>query len=126
MRDAACAVAKDLHLDMTGARDEFLNIDVAASEGGPCFGLAALIRGLDLLGFQYRAGTAAATAGERLDDHRAALEAGEEFLRLIERDRMVEPADHRHIGLARSLARLRLVAEQLEMLDVGADEGQAG
>ena len=126
MCDASCPIAKNLHLDMAGARDEFLDIDVAASKCGLRFGLTALVGGLDLLGLENSAGAAAATAGERLDDHRAALQAREELLRLLERDRVIESADHRDVGLARGLARLRLVAEQVEMLDVGADENQAG
>src|SRR5262249_31837831 len=67
MGDAASAVAKDLHLDMTRARNEFFDVDVAASERSLGFGLAALVRVLDLLGLEDRAGAAAAAAGNRLD-----------------------------------------------------------
>ncbi len=43
-------------------------------------------------------------------------ERREERLRLVERDRAVEAADHRHGGRRRRLPRAGLVAEQLEVL----------
>ena len=43
MRDGAGAVAEDLHLDVAGAGQELLDVDVAAAERGLGLGPAALV-----------------------------------------------------------------------------------
>ena len=42
MRDTALTVAEDLHLDVTGAWDEFLHVDVGTAERRAGLGPAAL------------------------------------------------------------------------------------
>ncbi len=126
MRDSAGTVAEDLDLDVAGARDELLNVEIAPAKRGLRLGLTALIGGVDRPSVQHRACAASAAAGHRLDDHRAAVQRGEERVRLVQRNRAVEAANHRHIHGRRGGAGTRLVAEQFEMRDVGTNEGQPG
>jgi hypothetical protein len=50
MRNVAFAVAEDLHLDVAGAGDEFLDVDVGTAERGARLGLAALEGRLQRIG----------------------------------------------------------------------------
>src|SRR5207249_8911926 len=72
MRDAAVAVAEDLHFHVTGAGEKFLHVDLGTAERGACLGLAALEGSLQFIHRQHRTRAATAAAGQRLDDHRAA------------------------------------------------------
>ena len=72
MRHRAGAVADDLHLDVTRAREQPLDIDVAVAERGLRLGPAALHGLGQLVGVGDRAHAAPAAAGDRLDHHRRA------------------------------------------------------
>ena len=76
MRDAAGQVAEDLHLDVAGAGEELLDVDLGAAERGAGLGPAALEGGLQLVGRQHHPRAATAAAGQRLDDHPAARAEG--------------------------------------------------
>ena len=127
MGDGAGAVAEDLDLDVAGAGDEFLDVDVFAAEGGLGFGLAALEGLVDFGGGHDGAGAAAAAAGDGLDDHAAAFaEGGEEGVGFFEGDGVVEAAHGGDGGDEGGGAGLGLVAEEVEVFGGRADEGEAG
>src|SRR5262249_61938742 len=71
-----------------------------------------------------RPGAPPAAPRQRVDDHCTTVERREERLCFAEGYCMVEPADHGHIGRDRSLAGADLVANELEMGDIGSNEGQ--
>ena len=94
------AVAEDLHLDVARARNEFLDVDIAAAERGLAPRTGSAERRPR---FPSRPSTARvprppppATA---LMIIAPPLSDGEERLRLVQRDGVVEAADHRHISL---------------------------
>ena len=90
-------VAEYLHLDVAGAGEELLHVDLGTAERGARLGPAALEGRLQLIGGQHRPRTATASTGQRLDDHAAApAEGSEEGASVVERDGMVEAVDHRY------------------------------
>ena len=124
MGGRAAAVADHLHLDMAGAGQEPLNHHRRVAEGGLRFRLAARVGLGDLVGGGHDAHSAPAAAGDCLDHHRAALaERAEELLRLGERDGGGAAGQDGDIELGGEPPRTRFVAEQLERVDRGTDEG---
>ena len=125
--DRAVLVAEDLHLDVPGARDHLLHVEIAVAEGAERLGATALVGGLDVVGVGDGAGAAATAAGDGLDHHRAArAERCEELPGLVERHGAVGAPEHRDASGCGGRARARLVAKQLQHLDRGADERDAG
>ena len=61
-----CAVADDLHFDMTGAANQPLDIQVAATEGGGSLGAAACEGVIQLGKIVHRTHAASAAAGQCL------------------------------------------------------------
>ncbi len=126
MRDVARAVAEDLDLDMACPGDEFLNVDLGPSERGTGLRLTALEGWLQLVGGQDGAGAATAATSDGFDDHRASrTEGGEEGAGFVEGDGVIQSANDWHGCRDSRGAGARLVAEQFQMGDVGADKGQA-
>ena len=78
----AVLVGKDLHLDVLGLHEIFLDEDVVIAEGLACLALDELERGDNVLGQFAQAHTAAAAAGRRLEDDGEA-EADGLFQRLL-------------------------------------------
>jgi hypothetical protein len=89
-------------------------------------GLTSLKGGFYLVFGRNHARAAPTPSGHGLDDHQAASQRGKERPRLVQGDRVVQPREYRHIGRPRSVAGTGLVAEQVEMRDIGADEDQPG
>jgi hypothetical protein len=87
--------------------------------------LATCIPSLDVCGRSNYAGTSAATSGNCLDYHSGPWSQGfKELLRLIQRYSAVDAADHRDACCDRSQTRARLVAKQIEVIRVWADESK--
>ena len=127
MRDSSGTVADDLHFDMPSTGDEFFDVDLGAAEGGGGFRLAAGEGGIEFARRQHRPRAAPAAPGQGLDNHRPArTQGGEKRLGFGQRDGMVQAPNDRHAGRDRCLPSTGLVAEQVQMADVRADEGQAG
>ena len=125
--EAAGFVAEKLDLDVPGAPDQFLDVQAAVAERALGLGPAALPGLLDLVRRGDDAGSAAASAGNRLDDHRLAVaQAGEELARLLQGRRPVGAAQHRDVRAGRRGARPALVAEEPQHLGPRADECNAG
>ena len=113
--DGAGAIAEDLHLDVARTRDQLLDIELVAAEGGARLGAAALEGGLDLLGAQHHAGAAppppaSALMIMALPDPSDAKKAFASSSVVV-----IETADDGHVGGRRSLPRASLVAEQPEV-----------
>ncbi len=124
MTDAALPVARDLHLDVTRARKQLLDIDFAVAERLLRFVLAKLIGALELGLVEHRPHAAPAAARDRLD-HDAVGRLVEERPRLFEAGRLRGTLQYRHLALLGQGARCRLVAEQVERLRRGPDKDQA-
>src|SRR6266852_1750684 len=73
-------VTHDLYFEVSGARDQLLDIHVAVAEGLSRLRLTAGVGLPDLLGMKYRPHAAAATARHRLDHHRSTVAQGREKL----------------------------------------------
>ena len=130
VRDAALAVADDLHLDVPRPRDQPLHEDGVVAEGGARLGLGARVGLLDLAGVRHDAHAPAAAAGDRLDHHRrldvrVLAEGVEERARLVEADGVGAAGQDRHVVADGQVARLRLVAEQLQRPHRRPHEGDA-
>jgi hypothetical protein len=127
MSDVTCAIAEDLHLDMTHARHELFDIDIGLAERGGGLGSATFEGRRDLVRGEHGACAATTAAGDGLDDHcTSGAEGGEEPARFVQRHRTVESPQHRHGCRDGSSASACLVAEQLQMRHVRSDEGQSG
>ena len=135
--DAAVAVAEaehrpvvvtgDLHLDVPGALDEPLDVDVAVAERRRRLRAGALDGLGHLVDAAHDAHPAAAAAGDRLDDHRRpGRQRGEELFRRRHVDRRGDARHDRHRALDGEGAGPDLVTEQRQRLGGRADEGQTG
>ena len=126
MDDIAVPVAEDLHLDMAGALDELLEIDLVLAEGG--LGLAARRHGVleqrFLVADDAHAAAAAAPGGFQHHRIADALRLGLDELDIV-RQRIGGRHD-RHAGGYGEIARRDLVAEHAHRVGRGADEGNAG
>ena len=122
----AVLVGKDLHLDVLGLHEIFLDEDVVIAEGLACLALDELERGDNVLGHFAQAHAAAAAAGRRLEDDGEAEADG-----LLERllpvtQRLGAAGDDRHAALHGDLLGRELVAHLAEHVARGADERDAG
>ncbi len=121
----AMFVAQDLHLDMAGAQDHFLQVAFAIAKGR--FGLATAFEHLffQLFGLEDRAHAAATTAPACLEHERIADLFGlaADFIHVVAQN--LGRGDDRHTGLDRDAPRAGLVAEGAHGLGLGADEGDA-
>src|SRR5262249_49175114 len=112
-RDAALAISDDLDLDVARARQQALDVDVAAAESGLRFGAAARVGLVEPGGAGDGADAAPAAARDRLDHDRAAgAEAPQRFAGLGETGGLLRPRQRRYVAAGGELARGRLVAEQ--------------
>ncbi len=122
----AAFVAEELDFDVPCPRDQLLDIEAAVAERALGLGPAALVRLFDLLGRGDDAGPAPAAAGERLDDHRAAVfESREELSRFVETGGPIRAAQDGDIGGGGGGTGSALVAEEFQHLEPRADEGDA-
>ena len=120
------AVTDDLHLDVAGAWQKLLDVDVFQSERCPGLRLTALERGIEIRGLRDGASAAPTAAGDGLDDHRPTrTQRLEELPRRLPCCRLVQPLEHRHLRSDGGGAGAGFVPEQLEVLDVRTDEGDA-
>ena len=76
VQDVAVLVAEDLHLDVLGARDVFLEEHCRVAEGAPGLGLGLIEEVVEVAGLQHDAHAAAAAAERGLDDQRKSDLAG--------------------------------------------------
>ena len=112
---------------MARARDEGLDIDVFHAKGRLRLGPAALEGALKVRRVADNPRAAPAATGEGLDDHRLSVsrEADEECSRFVEADAAVDAPRYRDAGCNGRRSSAGLVPEQRQMLDLGADEGDA-
>ena len=112
---------------MARARDEGLDIDVFHAKGRLRLGPAALEGALKVRRVADNPRAAPAATGEGLDDHRLSVsrEADEECSRVVEADAAVDAPRYRDAGCNGRRSSAGLVPEQRQMLDLGADEGDA-
>ena len=125
VRDGAASVADHLHLDVARAGEQAFDDDGGIAEGCGGFGLAAGVGLFKLVGGGDDAHAASAAAGDGLDHHCAAVERCEEGLRFAEADGGGAAGQHGNAVLVGEGAGAGFVAEELESLDGGADEGDA-
>ena len=119
-------VAQDLDLHVPGPGKEGLDIDVRHAEGRLGLGTASGVGALELIRGQDHPGTPPAAARQGLEDD--ALSGGtglEEGAGLLQGDAPVEAGADRHAGRQGRFPRPGLVAEEVEVLDLRPDEGQA-
>ena len=118
------AVPDDLDLDVAGALDQLLHVEIAIAERGGSLAGAALIGGLELVRRAHHAHAAPAAPGQGLDHHRPVL--GEEGLCGLDRSRLGRGGQQRYVVLLRERPRCELVAEELELERAGPHEGDVG
>ncbi|GAA2889265.1 hypothetical protein GCM10010524_21960 [Streptomyces mexicanus] len=126
MSHGARAVPDDLDLDVPGAGQQVLDVDLVAAEGAPGLRTAALEGPGQVVRVAHRAHPASAAARDRLDHHPGARpQTREEVLRL----RQAHPArcrrEDRHTVPGGEVPCAGLVAEQGQQFGGGADEGQS-
>ena len=119
-------VRQDLDLQVAGAADEALEVDVVLAEGGVRLAPGRKQRGLELVLGLDRAHAAPAAAPAGLE-HAGEAHAARELERRGRVRRQRLGRRHRgHLGTRRDLARGHLVAKQAQRLRPRADEGDAG
>ena len=120
----AAAVADDLHFDMAGVGDELFRVEAAVAEGGAGFRGTAFEGVVDFSGLGDGAGAASAAAGNGFEHHGGAgAEAVEEFVRVRFGDGAVGAGQDGHAGAEGGVAGGDFVAEEFELVDGGAHEG---
>ena len=126
MAHVAVLVGEDLHLNVLGLHEVFLDEDVVIAEGLARLVLDELERGDDVLGHLAQAHTAAAAAGCRLEDDGEAEADG-----LLERllpvaQGLGAAGDDRHAAFHGDLLGRELVAHFAEHVARRPDERDAG
>ncbi len=116
------AVARDLDLDVAGARHERFGIDLVVAERSLGFRAAARVGGFQFVFLGHDAHAAAAPAGDRLDDDGAACL--EERTRLFQRRRALRARQHGNAEAFGQRAGAGLVAEDRQHLRRRPDEVQ--
>ena len=125
--DRTILVAEDLHFDVSGSGDELLDVDILQSKRRFGLGLAAAVGGIEVFCLKHRASAAAASARDRLDHHGADRAARfEKGARLFQRDCVIETAENGDPGRHSRFAGAGFVTEQLQVLNIGPDEGDVG
>ena len=123
--DIAVFIAHDLHFDVLRVQDALLDVDILVAKGALCLRARFLIGALEVFHAVDTAHAAAAAAVDGLDHDRQA-DALSEGLDLSEvLDGTVRARDHRDLCLLGLDARVDLVAEHLQVLDLRADEDDA-
>ena len=124
--DVAVPVAEDLHLDVAGALDQLLEIDLALAEGRPGFAPA----GLDLIeqpAFRFDEPHAAAAAAPARLEHQRVADPGRQFgYRAPVLGQGAGRRHHRDPRLLGQTPRRQLVAELAHGVRGRADEHQSG
>ena len=111
MRDVAGAVAEDLHLDVARARDQLLHVElVAAERGARLRAQRANVCSISSAVVTTRVPRPPPPASALMIIAAVRPERGEERLRLVERDGVVETADHRHVDAAAAACRARALS----------------
>ena len=119
-------VAQDLDLDVPRPGQEGLDIDIRNPKGGLGLRAATGVGGIQFVHPGDHTGAPAAAAGQGLDDHGLALgQSVQEVPGLLQGDAAVQSAADGHARRQRRFPGPGLVAEQCEVLDGRADEGQA-
>ena len=125
MNNVAVCIGQDLHLNVQGAFDQLLQIDLVIAKGGACFRASSVnLRGELGLRFQDAHATSAA-APACLQHQRETDEAGKlHRLRQMLRERSCRRHDG-DVDRLRQLACLDLVAEKPKSFGGGADKSEA-
>src|SRR6185295_20253828 len=112
VRDAAGPIAGDLDLDVAGAREEPLRVNVATAERLQRLRPAPRVGRLEIVGAAHEAHPAPAPAGNRLQhDPRPGALRGEKDPRLVQAGRTGRAREHGNAGALSQRARFRFVAE---------------
>ncbi len=120
------AIADDLHLDVTGARQILLDVEIAVAERGGRLRAAASVGVVDLLGARDDPHATATSARHRLeDDGSSRTERGVKFLNLGGARRARSPLQDRHAAALGERSSAALVAQELEHLGARTDERDA-
>ena len=123
--DAALSVAHDLHFDVPRAHDQALGIERAVAERRLRLGRGPREGVLDVALPRDDPHAATAPARDCLDDDAGLAMLGEEGLHARDVDRALGARQNRRLVLPGMGAGPRLVAEQVELLGRGADEGDS-
>ncbi len=122
----AMRVAEDLHLDMTGALDQLLEIDLVLAEGRLCLALRRVDVAHQRLLVADDAHAASAAAPGGLQHHRVADPRRQPAHLGHVVGQRIGRRHHRNAGLDGEIARRHLVAETPHRLRRRADEDDAG
>jgi hypothetical protein len=125
VEDVAVAVAEDLHLEVFGAGDVFLEEDRGIAEGAAGFGLGFVEQLGEVGSFEHDAHAASTAAEGRLDDEREADRLGGLERLVAIGDRLLRAGQGRHADPLGEGAGGGLVAHHVEQLGAGPDEGDA-
>ncbi len=119
-------VAQDLHFDVLGAAHEALQEDGVVAEGGGRFAARLFELAGEILRLIDHAHAASAAAERGFDDQRIADLAGDLCGLFGAGDGFLGARHARNSGLLREAAGGGLVAQQVEQVGRGPDEGDAG
>ena len=117
-------IGEHLHLDVTRAQHELLQVHLVVAERGAGLGAGGLVVRLKVGGVMDLAHALAAAAGGRLDEHRIAHALGELASLLHGIDAAIGTGDGGHAAGLHGLTGGGLVAHALDALGGGADEHQ--
>ena len=123
--DIAVLITHDLHFDVLRVQDAFLDVDIFVAKGALCFRARFIISALEVFHAVDTAHAAAAAAVDGLDHDRQADALGEGLDLSEVLDGTVRARDHRDLRLLGLDARIDLIAEHLQVLDLRADEDDA-
>ena len=116
-----------LNLDMARSLQQAFGIERRVAKCGLGLAAGGGEGGVDLASIPHHPHAAAAAAGHGLDHHSGACrQRGKESLDLGQSCRSRRSGDHRHAGPDRDRLGIGLVAERLQGLDRGPDEGDLG
>ena len=125
MNDVALTVADDLNLYVLGGTDVTLDEARSVAEGGQSLGRSSLEEGDEILAVAHDAHALAAAALGSLDHDGKAILIDEILGILKVGDGTIGTGDDGNTGFDGQLTGLGLVTKDLEVLDLGSDEGNA-
>jgi hypothetical protein len=126
MQGVAVTIGQDLNFDVTGTADVAFEEDRVVAEGRPGFLAGFLEFLIELVGVFDHAHASAAASERGLDDEREADARGLGVGRVEIGNGMLRSRDDGNSGRDGEIAGGGFVAEQIENIGTGADEGDAG
>jgi hypothetical protein len=125
MENVSVSVSQDLNFDVSRAANVALQKNSVVSERSSSFGARLLESRKQKLGTLHNAHSAPAAAERRFHDQRIPDFVGDALRVVLLSHRLFRARHHRQPGLLRQAPRRRLVAQQVEQVRAGTNEGNS-